>query len=93
MNEQTRENVLFHIVGRRQLTDEHYALARFIPGRDEDPYGDCDYDLYVFRYEGLRPVQFIGSDGGEPEDQTLGRDWAWVVPALNAAYELGRGAK
>lgn len=91
--EQPREIAAFHIVTREQLTPEHYALARFIPGPDEDPYGDCDHDRYVFRYEGLRPVEFIGSDGGEPEDQTLGRDWAWVVPALNAAYELGRGAR
>lgn len=32
----------------------------------------------------------IGSDGGEPEDQTLSRDWCWVVEALNRAYESGR---
>lgn len=32
----------------------------------------------------------IGCDGGEPEDQTLRRDWAWVVGALNDAYERGR---
>ena len=26
----------------------------------------------------------IGSDGGEPEDQLLIRDWKWVIEALNA---------
>lgn len=31
----------------------------------------------------------IGIDGGEPEDQTLARDWRWVAPALNAAYQAG----
>lgn len=33
--------------------------------------------------------RIIGSDGGEPEDQRLYRDWAWVVPALNKAYQEG----
>lgn len=26
----------------------------------------------------------IGSDGGQPEDQLLVRNWSWVVDALNA---------
>jgi hypothetical protein len=39
--------------------------------------------LFIFRYEQDIPVEFIGSDGGEIEDQTLKRDWSWVVPALN----------
>lgn len=29
----------------------------------------------------------IGSDGGEPEDQVLVRDWRWVVDALNAVVD------
>lgn len=29
-------------------------------------------------------------DGGEPEDQTLGRDWSWVRRAILRAYEAGR---
>lgn len=28
-------------------------------------------------------------DGGEPEDQTLGRNWSWVEKAILKAYELG----
>lgn len=34
-------------------------------------------------------VEWIGCDGGEPEDQLLVRDWKWVTQALQAAYELG----
>lgn len=34
-------------------------------------------------------VAYIGSDGGEPEDQTLYRNWYWVAEALQAAYEAG----
>lgn len=30
------------------------------------------------------------SDGGEPEDQSFYRDWAWVPKALEQAYALGR---
>jgi hypothetical protein len=28
--------------------------------------------------------EIVGSGGGEPEDQLLVRDWAWVAEALNA---------
>jgi hypothetical protein len=44
----------------------------------------------VFRLEDGRPVELLGTDGGEPEDQTLGRDWGWVPAALQAAFELGK---
>jgi len=33
--------------------------------------------------------KLIGTDGGEPEDQTLFRDWNWVADALNQAYQQG----
>ncbi len=51
----------------------------------------CDgmYATGIWRFEGETPVEFVGCDGGEPEDQTLGRDWAWVVKALNGAVEHG----
>ena len=35
----------------------------------------------------------IGCDGGEPEDQLLVRDWSWVAPALNAAFDAGKDAR
>lgn len=28
-------------------------------------------------------------DGGEPEDQSFYRDWAWVADAIEQAYQLG----
>ena len=46
------------------------------------------YSSYVV-YEGADGLEVIGEDGGEPEDQTLGRDWSWVAPALNEAYRRG----
>jgi hypothetical protein len=44
----------------------------------------------VFRVEDGVAVSELGSDGGEPEDNSLSRDWSWVAPALQAAYDLGR---
>jgi len=29
-------------------------------------------------------------DGGEPEDQSFGRDWNWVPSMIEKAYKLGR---
>jgi hypothetical protein len=43
----------------------------------------------VFRFEDGKPVDLVGTDGGEPEDQTLTRDWAWVASTLTKAYALG----
>ena len=28
-------------------------------------------------------------DGGEPEDNTFGRDWSWVDAAIERAYKWG----
>lgn len=28
-------------------------------------------------------VRIVGMDGGEPEDQTLNRNWDWIVEELN----------
>lgn len=43
----------------------------------------------LWRCEDGVKVEVLGSDGGEPEDNTLRRDWSWIAPALQAAYELG----
>ena len=31
--------------------------------------------------------EVVGSDGGEPEDNSFGRDWSWVCPLLNKVAE------
>lgn len=58
----------------------------------DDDYDYWDYVKGIWRCEDGVPVEFIGDDGGEPEDQTLGRDWKWVAPALAAAHERGKTA-
>lgn len=51
---------------------------------DRDEY---DYRWGIWLYSDDIPLRLIGHDGGEPEDQTLYRDWAWVVDALNEALQ------
>lgn len=44
---------------------------------EEDGYG---YREVVIDH--VTGAEYTGG-GGEPEDQTLTRDWSWVVPLLN----------
>jgi hypothetical protein len=53
-------------------------------------WGEC-WCIYRFDADG-RAVERVGSDGGEPEDQVLVRDWAWVAEALNREAERCRAA-
>ena len=53
-------------------------------------YHDFDYRSVVCEIEGDKPIRILGMDGGEPEDQTLYRDWSWVASELNKAFEIGR---
>ena len=55
---------------------------------DNDPQW-YEYRSGVFLMEKGIPIEMLGCDGGEPEDQTLGRDWSWIVDALNDAYRNG----
>lgn len=34
-------------------------------------------------------VLFMECDGGEPEDQTLYRNWSWIPGIIKKVYELG----
>src|SRR3990167_3321539 len=55
-------------------------------GRNED-YCTCGiFDTSV------DPPMLVGSDGGEPEDQTLDRDWDWVVEELNKVNDGWKNA-
>ena len=56
---------------------------------DHNPLWD-EHTCYVIEYTDDVPTRVVGRDGGEPEDQTLWRDWSWVVPALHQAYEDGK---
>ena len=65
------------------------AQARGLEGSSAGCNPDNTFAL-VYRVSSDGTHEFIGADGGEPEDQLLGRDWDWVVSALNDTYALGR---
>lgn len=46
-------------------------------------------DDYVLCLVDTDAKAVLGNDGGEPEDQSFGRDWNWVVGAMNDAYRKG----
>ncbi len=48
--------------------------------------GDYHWQLIALDEDGKR-VCVLGEDGGEPEDQTLVRDWDWVPKVINALLE------
>lgn len=58
----------FVVRSYRDLTKEQQAYCR------EDSFHLIDTET----------GRVVGSDGGEPEDQLLVRDWSWVVEELNA---------
>lgn len=37
----------------------------------------------LVEYDDEEPVRIVGRDGGEPEDQSLVRDWNWVADEMN----------
>lgn len=55
----------------------------------QEEVGPDDYSTYLVEQVDGGGPRIVGSDGGEPEDQILGRDWAWVLPAIRRAYALG----
>lgn len=50
---------------------------------------ETNYGWSIYRFVDGTPVEYIGSDGGEPEDQLLVRDLSWIAGALEAAYRRG----
>lgn len=73
-----------------EVIDMVAAMGMGAPGTEDRDVEDERFFKGVWRCENGIPVALIGEDGGEPEDQTLGRAWKWVAPALMAAYERGR---
>lgn len=64
--------------GRFRIYETHDA-ATVIP---EFKGEDCQWHLLEFDAGG-KFLRLVGSDGGEPEDQLLVRDWQWVAEELN----------
>ena len=65
--------------------------------KDLGEKGDYRTELKVYhKSESKTPVEselkevICQLDGGEPEDQSFGRDWNWVPGALEQMYQLGK---
>jgi hypothetical protein len=56
---------------------------------DPENFDADDCPTAVVRIVDEKIDAIVGVDGGEPEDNRLYRDWAWVTPALNDAYRRG----
>lgn len=67
---------------RFQVVSHRDAVKRGFPDAEPDTFDNLYWDLYEFNEQG-QPIRWVGSDGGEPEDQLLVRDWKWVVEELN----------
>lgn len=62
------------------------AIERKYPGW-EDFQRYQDYFWCLYETDGEKPTRLVFSDGGEPEDQSLVRDWSWVPEELNRLSE------
>lgn len=60
------------------------------PGFDATEFLTSDYDYRTAIAMRVGEKTFVEFDGGEPEDQTLNRDWRWVKDWLALAFEAGR---
>lgn len=66
------------------------ALGGEYPGAaDFDGVDDPDWMTGLWRCVDHVPTELLGTDGGEPEDNSFRRDWSWVPTALLAAYDRG----
>ncbi len=64
------------------IVDDEDAFERKLPGAEKPSEWHSRWGLWRCNAEG-QPVETVGHDGGEPEDQLLVRDWSWVAEELN----------
>lgn len=76
-------------MARFYLLDFEEAMAKGLVWEEER--SSLEHSTFVVE-ETTSGLWEVGHDGGEPEDQTLYRDWSWVVPALNKAFKDGKEA-
>ena len=80
--------VEYKLVSATEAFSNKYPDYENWTGEDEEACKDS-YRTAIYRFENGVAVEYLGSDGGEPEDQSLSRDWSWVDTALDKAYKLG----
>jgi len=60
----------------------------FLTDKDEDGQEMPDYRRRLVIERNGKEVEDHW-DGGEPEDNSYGRDWRWVCEAIETAYRFG----
>lgn len=63
---------------------KEYGLDKYYVTRTQ-----ADYNTTMI-ISGSNMLTSTYTDGGEPEDASFTRDWAWVGTELERAYEMGR---
>ena len=82
---------------------QHKVTYKVVSSSDsfvQEQHPDVPVDYYdeiyaLVKFVNGQPREVIAFDGGEPEDNSFIRDWAWVPTALEQAYNEGfeRGYK
>lgn len=74
----------------------YFVISNNVALKRGYPQADClndGWSLWRTRSTSEEPnfsdVEYVAEDGGEPEDQSLVRDWDWVPVRLEEAYRLG----
>ena len=72
--------------------DVRFIKLEEIPDDNEHSWMKGGYDDGFTSYLGIfvdGKLADVQCDGGEPEDNSFGRDWSWVVGELIEAYKKG----
>lgn len=63
------------------------ARRQELPGWDCLHQNGSGWHWCLYETDGEKPIRLVGEDGGEPEDQFLTRDLAWVPVEMNKLAE------
>lgn len=62
------------------------AIAKGYPGWEELQLYPDEACWCLYETDNGKPFRLVATDGGDPEDQTLVRDWRWVPGELNKLF-------
>lgn len=75
----------YYLLRKDQIeSDDSNSREKYILQEKDELRWSEDFDSFLF-YKHDDIIELIAGDGGEPEDQTFIRAWAWVVVELNRA--------
>jgi len=77
-----------------QFIDSIDEIPEWVTGDDLEEVKENNFERMDDEGQSLLAIQigdkvYLKRDGGEPEDNTFGRDWSWVDGMIAAAYAEG----